>query len=67
MFTEIIKNEIREALLAIEDIENLLDLGVLNGWTREDLIDERLELRGKIRGLKFALDTYQKKNKLILK
>lgn len=61
MFTEIIKTEIRKALLAIEDIETLLDTEILNDWTRGDLIDERLELRGKIRGLKFALDTYQEK------
>lgn len=61
MFTEVIEKEIRDALLEIEDIENELDSEVMNDWTRGDLLDERLELRGKIRGLKFALKTYQEK------
>ena len=59
MFTEIIEKEIRNVKFEIEDLEILIEGQGMAGWHRGELIDERYKLQGKLKGLEFALETYQ--------
>ena len=59
MFTEIIEKEIRNVKFEIEDLEILIDHEAsLSNYERGELIDERYKLKGKLEGLKLALETY---------
>lgn len=60
MFTEIIEKEIRKVKFEIEYLENLIDYEAsLSNYERGEIIDERYKLKGKLKGLEFALETYQ--------
>ena len=63
MFTQIIEKEIKEIKFEIEDLEVLIDGEGMPGWERGELIDERYKLIGKLKGLEFALQTYQTNKK----
>ena len=59
MFNKLIEKEIRNVKFEIEDLEILIDNEAsLSNYERDELIDERYKLMGKLAGLEFALMTY---------
>lgn len=59
MFAYIISKEIRNVQFEMEDLDILIEKQAMKDCERGELIDQRLKLRGKLDGLRFALETYQ--------
>ena len=62
MFIEIIKEKISNIKFEIEDLEKLIDGQAITDYERGEMIDERYKLRGKLDGLKLALEIYLENN-----